>query len=710
MSKKYLKYILLAFLTIPTKGFGQQSVFDSLFTKLHSFPKSDLNYIKTLTAIGLQYQHINVDSMIVIGNSAINASKQINYIDGEADGYKLKGIAYYILQQKKLAIHNDTTALNLYIKSKNNIGQANALNNLGVLYDYYGEYNTGLLYYKKSLAIRIEANDIKGQGDSYANIANTLLELGNYTDALHHILLSLQLRKQINNQVGVANSYMNLGNIYYQMHNLAQAKIAYGNSIKISNNINNFADYTTRLISMGAVYYTEKKYDSASMYYNQAYQFANKTENQEAAIISISNLAEVELARNDLNKASQYLATAIGLTNSNTPNDQACTIYNELAVVERKKKNYNLAIKYALHSYNLIKNDNNKLLISNTSMLISSLYEENQNLAEAFKYYKIAKQFSDSIYNEKNSTIFNDLSFKYEVKQKEDEIQRLELDQTLQREKSKNLEIAFALLIIILLATLITLYVLYVNRKKEKRINELVVRQKNTLEQHNQFKNKIFTILAHDLRAPVASVLTMHFFRKDGLISDKQFLDAQDDIATQIRNLSFLVDNLLRWAKNQMTGELKLIKTWVNVDVLIQTNKNLFKDVCLHKHINIVSDIDPRDQLFCDNDHLDIILRNLISNALKFSPINSQIIITFSNIGKQSILVVQDFGTGMDEQTMATLNTDKVTSKRGTNGEQGTGIGLTLCNEFTEMNEGKMIIESKLNQGTKITLSFPNPA
>ena len=708
MHTRIRKLVLAVVFFIPTLSFGQQSTFDSLAKQLKVLPQNDTNYINTLSSIGVYYQHRSMDSMLIIADKVLTLSKKLNYTRGIGNGNKLKGIAYINLQNKELALYYDSVAIVEYTKINDIKGIGAVYNNMAVLLNSYGEYNSANLFYQKSITYRKQANDLKGVGDCHTNMGNNLMAVGEYNSALVHMLEGLNIRKKINDLEGLGNSYSNLGNLYYYMHNYKKSEESYWESFRIKKSIGSYYELGNLYINIGGIHFEKLNYDSANYYFYEALKLAKGNSDNESIIISLNNISEVALQQQKYEEAFKVVREADKYVNNTIDNESKIVVNIRKALCYAGIKDYPNAINYATLSLNTAIKIGAKRLIVETSEVLSDIYEKSNDSKSALTYFKLSKQYADSVFNEENATLFSDLSFKYEVKQKEDEITKLELDQTLQSEKSKNLEKAFALLVVILFATLITLYVLYSNRAKEKRINEFLLKQKNTLENHNQFKNKIFTILAHDLRSPVASIHTILNMRNDGIITNEQFLEAQSDITTQVRNLSFLIDNLLRWARNQMTGEVKLSKTWVNVYDLIELNRSLFKDIGKHKQISIINRVNSMSKLYIDKDQLDLILRNLLSNALKFSNPNQQIEITETQVNNEYTLTIHDYGIGMDEDTIQKLNTSTVNSRPGTKGELGTGIGLTLCKEFIEMNGGKLTITSKPNEGTQMSITFSN--
>ncbi|MBJ7428496.1 MAG: HAMP domain-containing histidine kinase, partial [Bacteroidia bacterium] len=223
---------------------------------------------------------------------------------------------------------------------------------------------------------------------------------------------------------------------------------------------------------------------------------------------------------------------------------------------------------------------------------------------------------------------------------------------------------------------------------------------------HNVFKDKVFTIIAHDLRAPVANLKNIFNLLDDELISDEEFIYLKKSLNDQVSSLSLLLDNLLLWARNQMESGFVTNKTAVSVNKLIERNKLLFTEIANKKEVTIESKIEDDITLNADADQLDLIVRNLISNAIKFTHQNGIVSISASQTKESVIFKIKDNGIGMNQETIESIYNNQVVSKQGTGGEKGTGLGINLTSEFIESNNGIFTIKSEPEIGTEITIEF----
>jgi signal transduction histidine kinase len=231
------------------------------------------------------------------------------------------------------------------------------------------------------------------------------------------------------------------------------------------------------------------------------------------------------------------------------------------------------------------------------------------------------------------------------------------------------------------------------------------------LSELNKQKDYLFSVIGHDLRNPLTPIIGFsHLLSTD---CDSMTYPEIKHQATIIHNKSNTILDILNqivdWARSELK-QVSVTKNPLNLFDLVTQNIQLFKEVAAHKNITIRNTIAQNTFVNSDDTILSAIIRNLISNALKFSYPNSEIIITcFTQSDNKIQLVVQDFGTGMSNETVEKLfQLNPYLSKEGTKNEKGTGLGLLICKQFAESLHAKLLIESEIDRGTKISLVFPS--
>jgi signal transduction histidine kinase len=223
----------------------------------------------------------------------------------------------------------------------------------------------------------------------------------------------------------------------------------------------------------------------------------------------------------------------------------------------------------------------------------------------------------------------------------------------------------------------------------------------------NKEKNKIFSILGHDLRSPLSSLIMMLELFNSADLSEEELKEMVTITKTQLISLNGSVENLFSWAQSQMEG-LTVNPKSINLSELISEKTNLLKITADKKKILLNNQIDENVNVFIDRNHLGIIIQNLINNAIKFTKENGLIKIEVTYNAQKAFISVIDTGIGMKPELIERINNDLlVSSTKGTAGEKGTGLGLLLCKELIEKNNGAISFKSVSNQGTTITLTVP---
>jgi signal transduction histidine kinase/ligand-binding sensor domain-containing protein len=269
---------------------------------------------------------------------------------------------------------------------------------------------------------------------------------------------------------------------------------------------------------------------------------------------------------------------------------------------------------------------------------------------------------------------------------------------------------------VILLYWLTNLKTKRVNRQKEtlKRevdkktkellaVNEEVKHQAEILKVSNYTKDKLFSIISHDMRGPIHQVREIFNMIESGYISVDEFrMQLMPDLKERVTYVATLTDNLLHWAKGQMEG-IQVNPSVFKLSDILNENINLLNPQALKKFINLVSASQQSMDVYADKDMIKLVLRNLISNAIKFTPDNGTIEVDTRITDGRVYISVRDSGTGMSSEEISKILGKEYFTKYGTAGEKGSGLGLMLCREFIEKNGGKLAIESQPNVGSIFT-------
>ena len=431
--------------------------------------------------------------------------------------------------------------------------------------------------------------------------------------------------------------------------------------------------------------------------------------------ITKGNIGDIYYRQGNFEKAIAFLNEDIKVSLKFLQNESALNSYTELTEIYTKQNKTDLANLYLDSSYSLLKQilDPNPSL-EKTFLLqrieiytsLANRYYTNKDFNNASKFYaktielQIAKANSDKEHQIKNI------------------IQRDEIDRNLNKinelkeeiENKKVVYFYFQFIIIAIIGVLI-IYIFFYRRlqfvnKSLVEKNIIINKQNQELEKINTDKDKLFSIISHDLLGPSRNLQLI--FKAVG---DKKlpFSTLENQMTNIIKNTSNLVntlESLLNWSSSQLKG-IKVNKVFLDVYESVEKNIHFFEDIALKKNIKLINNCHS-SMVFIDKNHMDIILRNFTSNAIKFSKQNSIIQFNLIDTGDFIELNVIDEGTGLtEEQVNNILNNTTMKSAVGTLGEKGIGLGLLLTKEFIEINGGRIQIKSELNKGTTMSFTIP---
>lgn len=253
----------------------------------------------------------------------------------------------------------------------------------------------------------------------------------------------------------------------------------------------------------------------------------------------------------------------------------------------------------------------------------------------------------------------------------------------------------------------------YLELRKSKdeiaKQTSIITKQHTELKELNKLKDKILSVISHDVRGPLNSldgllwILNNSSGSLDASIA-KHFAQTQH----KVQEVRAFLDNLLFWAKSQLESA-ELVRTQVNIHHSTQEVFNLFDDRAKSKHIDLINQLGQADMVYGDPNIIAFIIRNFIDNAIKFTPKHGQVTVSAQSTPDYLTIHVTDTGEGMEPQTIhSIIQALETKSLKGTEGEVGTGLGLKLCKDFLDTQHGKLSIESELGKGSIFKISLPN--
>jgi len=455
-------------------------------------------------------------------------------------------------------------------------------------------------------------------------------------------------------------------------------------------------------MKLGDLMYKEGDFEKALEYYEKIESIKDSDLRgiKREHVYHNMGLSYMQLEKFDI--ASKYLLKSLEYQKSKKDTAEIFGCYTDLANLYYVQYKDDEAIPYFRKAYDISKiiNDFGKKGIGALNM---SIVEENRkDYIKALKYRKEYERWKDSLNDQNRIYETAQLEKKIAVEQKEKEVQVLEAENKAQEAQNRVYLYSGILLGVLLI-------IVFVSYKGTSKRNKIITAQKEDLDALNATKDKLFSIVSHDLRSSVNAIKTSNKKLLDNLeIQDKKEITTSLQQNSAIVNGAYgLLDNLLNWALLQ-TKQAYFEMTDLSLYHIVSHVAFNYQPILQEKDIAYVNSISRKTQVFADQESLKIILRNLLDNAIKFSKEGDKIHIYSEEQEEGFIdLVVEDFGMGMDQQTQEELLKDtQLLSKKKHEDILGTGLGLHLVKSMVAKNQGKFNIKSELGKGTKMIISL----
>jgi signal transduction histidine kinase len=417
----------------------------------------------------------------------------------------------------------------------------------------------------------------------------------------------------------------------------------------------------------------------------------------------LQNIGLCYLHLNEFSKAEDYLIKNSELHEAQKDTLLLAESYLILANLYYVQYNDNKAIPYFEKAYALSKKIKSFEIKRMAAKNMAAVEENRKNFQAALIYRKEYEAWKDSLNDQNKVWAIADLEKKFAIKQKQKEVNILVAENKV-KAAERNGFLASSVLLLILFGTGVYFY------RQKIRNNKIILEQKNELDELNATKDKLFSIVSHDLRSSVNALKTSNGKLLENL-ENKNFseLDVLLHNNSTIANGAYnLLDNLLNWALLQ-TKQAYFYQESLHLATIVQHVEYNYKPLMVNANINFKSDVSKTDYVFADMDSLKIVIRNFLDNAIKFSKENGSINI-YSRPSSEEFcyLVIEDTGLGMNKATREELLKETVLlSKKKNDDIIGTGLGMQLCKSMINKNGGKLEIESEENVGTKIIIGLP---
>jgi len=440
--------------------------------------------------------------------------------------------------------------------------------------------------------------------------------------------------------------------------------------------------------------------DSALAYTLSILPAAEKTGNNTLISMITANIGAIYKQKGEYAKALEYFLKALKCFERQGDFVIVAQSYGNIGDTYMLMGDYPNAEKYVGLQYESYKKAKSQIGILQAMKQFGNIFMQKKDYQQAAEWYKKAIEASDSFFKADVTKQVAEMQTKYETEKKDKALilQNAKLDR---QQLIINGSIAF--LVLILAASL----VLFINYRKINKLSKALSVQKVELQELNTVKDKLFSAISHDLRSPLGRITNMLYMMQRGGMDAEKLKSRTSDFLNAMNQTMQMLDNLLYWATGQMKG-LNINKTQINLWEITDENLELMKGEAELKNIELVDTVDKSTMAHADLNMVRLVMRNLVSNAIKFTPEGGTVEISSVNENNMVQISVSDTGIGMDKETLNALLANKqIKSRMGTGTEKGFGLGLQLCKDFIEKNGGKLDIKSETDKGSVFSFSLP---
>lgn len=616
------------------------------------------------------------------------------------------------------------------------------------------------------VTVAVTAQQIKGMPETVDSLNKSAFEKKrtNISEALIDLYKAQNLAIQLGYKKGEAISYMYEAGIYQQQGFLKRAIVDSYEALEIFRSIKDTFNIAKVNQQLAASLVSDKKYDSAIAVFNKSLQVYEKYNKNEDIINIKNNLGQIRLDLYQMNAALRLFNEALELSRKIGYRYGEKKALHNLGLAEIQRSRIGKAEQYFKKSLAIDEAMNDKYGVALKKISLIAIYLPQKRLAEAeilgLSAFSIAQSIDafdllDSIVSEmielnklnnnKEKVIqWQDSALEVLNKQriKENEYassfidiiksqhdSRMETENAIMRaERVSNeqfLIITVGTFILIILAVLVIM--VFINFQKQKQfsrelraknvvieaqvselgaLNKEISQQNILLEADNKTKDKLLSIISHDLRNPLVNTKGILNLVNQGMVPDEQAKQLLIQLETQYMGTTSLLDNLLFWLKGQMSGK-NLDKVQMPVFPIVKGLEDEHRMLLERKNISFFNQVDPSLTVLADKEMIRIVLRNLISNAIKFTPENGLIRVYASSDERETKISIQDSGIGMSAETIQRISAKQYYTTAGTAMEKGSGFGLMLCSDLVNRHGGKLIIESEPRKGSVFTITLP---
>ena len=614
-------------------------------------------------------------------------SNNLNYKKGIAEITYYKSLIYAQKDDYINAVSGYNKSKALFNALNDTLSVAKVNNSIGLIEIKRGNYNRGLQFSLAAIKELEKRNLISDLNLAYRNLAKAYYNTNLFEKAMEFYLKALGVQMKLNDSKGINESHSKLAELYSNKKEHRKA-IEYYEKVLKSSESNNDSIRGYVFSKLGGEYLMFNDYDKATKYLIQGYNINTRTKNKAGLLLTLNNLGDLNLKQGRLNIAEKQLLDAGEIAKSLNNKIELLRHYKSMKSLDSTRQRFDRAFVWQREYYEL----NTSLKKTKIKPITSTEKPTNIELNTNSGSQPEVNVSTDKVTSADNVEM-NKVLDKYKI-------------------------ILYALLAALIVVSALLVFT-YLKRNssikdlqelEEKNVkielqNEAFSEQTKHLENVNNVKDKLFSIVSHDLKDSLSSINGFIDLLKDGSLTREEFDDLIPELSENANNASLLLFNLLNWSKSQMQS-LEPKPSLFDIQEVFESKVKLVDQRMESKGITLV-DHTLRDFAYADRSMFEIVIQNLLANALKFCK-NGDTITVSNYISNGSCIVsIADTGIGVSKENLSKLFKNNSFTTMGTNNEKGTGLGLSICKELVELNHGKIWVESTQGIGSTFYVQLP---
>lgn len=577
-------------------------------------------------------------------------------------------------------------------------------------------YEQAMDFFVQSLTLEDSLALHDQQVFSYLGIARVFQEVGDNYKSSQALSQALAINSATNNMQVRALILNEQGKVHAREGKLKEAEENYNAILRDKDQINQPQIEAEALSNLANLQQMQSLYKEAMALHKQALAIRRAIHDQKNVAVSLNDIGNLYRLMKNNAKAFANHTVALEIRQGLKDQKGIAESHNSLGELYYIQKDYTSALAQFSLALEAGREAQAQYQLLRSFDYLSLCYKELGDFQKALEYKNQFSDISEFIQNEKTEQQLLETQNRYDIEKNEARISKLEGDRA-KREKELAEQKKFRnfLFLIIGLGVIIVLLVLYMYIQKQRSnktlqaANKTVHDQNLALQELNATKDKFFSIISHDLKGPLNSLTSFSGL----LINHTDSLSKEDiqmlakDLDKSVKNLFALLENLLEWSRSQ-TGNIEFKPEPFDLATVLEENKALLQTQAQNKKIVLQNTNQSSIPVRAHKHSVNTVIRNLVSNAIKFTPEGGAVTLR-AQLGKDQVKVsVTDTGVGMSPEIVSKLfRIDTKHSTKGTADEKGTGLGLILCKEFIEKNGGRIGVESTPGKGSVFFFTLP---